>query len=71
MDDKVKERLGTLRSEFEEGERQFAELDKQRAQLMETMLRISGAIQVLEELSGDRPSGPAPEQRIPEEHAAA
>ena len=58
MDDRVTERLASLRSEFQQGERQLAELDAQRAQLMETMLRISGAIQVLEELTGERPSAP-------------
>jgi prefoldin subunit 5 len=54
VDDKVQVRLQTLRKEFNTGQKQLAELDAQRARLMEAMLRISGAIQVLEELAGER-----------------
>jgi hypothetical protein len=50
MREDVAARLASLRKEFETGERRLEELDRQRAQLTETMLRISGAIQVLEEL---------------------
>jgi prefoldin subunit 5 len=71
MDDRVTERLASLRSEFQQGERQLAELDTQRAQLMETMLRISGAIQVLEELAGERPSSPPSAQPDDKRQAAA
>ncbi len=61
MDDKVRARLQMLRKEFEAGQKQLGEVEAQRAQLMETMLRISGAIQVLEELVGERAmSEPAP-----------
>jgi hypothetical protein len=44
----------TLRAEFETGQKRLSALDAERTQLMETMLRISGAIQVLEELAGER-----------------
>lgn len=48
----LRERLATLRHEFAEGEAQIQELDRRRAQLRDTLLRISGAIQVLEEELG-------------------
>ena len=60
MDERVQARLQMLREEFDTGERQLADLDKQRAQLMETMLRISGAIQVLEELTDATPADTTP-----------
>ena len=46
----MKERLVELRAEFEKGQEQLRLLDRQRAELRDTLLRISGAIQVLEEL---------------------
>jgi prefoldin subunit 5 len=46
----LEKRLQDLHYEFKQGEAQLAELDRQRAQLRDTLLRISGAIQVLEEL---------------------
>jgi hypothetical protein len=45
----LERRLQELHREFKQGEAQLAELDHQRAQLRDTLLRISGAIQVLEE----------------------
>ena len=48
-------RLEMLREEFVKGQQQLALLDQKRAEVRDTLLRISGAIQVLEELSaGDR-----------------
>lgn len=41
-----------MRKEFESGQKMLADLDNQRANLQQTVLRISGAIQVLEELLG-------------------
>lgn len=46
----MEKRLEELRREFKTGEAQLEELDRRRAQLRDTLLRISGAIQVLEEL---------------------
>ena len=46
----MQERLAALKAEFEKGQQQLQALDQQRAQLRDTLLRISGAIQVLEEL---------------------
>jgi hypothetical protein len=53
MRDEVQARLELLRKEWETGETRLRELERQQAQLSETMLRISGAIQVLEELIAD------------------
>ena len=46
----IKQRLEELRKEFATGEARLQELENQTNQLKNTMLRISGAIQVLEEL---------------------
>ena len=45
-------RLASLRKEFEAGQVRLRELEAEEAYVRETMLRISGAIQVLEELIG-------------------
>jgi prefoldin subunit 5 len=47
----MRERLQQLRKELQKGEQEMARLEQHRQQLRETMLRISGAIQVLEELT--------------------
>ncbi|TMC10485.1 MAG: hypothetical protein E6J41_08105 [Chloroflexi bacterium] len=47
------ERLRELSAELTRGERQLMALDQQRQQLRDTLLRISGAIQVLRELASD------------------
>lgn len=49
MRQKLEERLNKLKSEFESGQKMLAELDAKASNLRETLLRISGAIQVLEE----------------------
>jgi peroxiredoxin len=48
--EQLETRLGTLRKEFETGQAELEKVERQRTYLRETMLRISGAIQVLEEL---------------------
>jgi len=45
------DRLQQLKDELQKGQQEMARLDRQRLELRDTMLRISGAIQVLEELS--------------------
>ena len=52
MKDKLEQRLQDLRSEFESGEKMLAELESKRSDLQATLLRISGAMQVLQELLG-------------------
>jgi hypothetical protein len=46
----MNDRLKQLRSELEKGRLRMQTLDRERESVRETMLRISGAIQVLEEL---------------------
>lgn len=49
MRDQLSERLETLKGDFERGRARLAELEAEDTQLRETMLRVSGAIQVLTE----------------------
>jgi predicted nuclease with TOPRIM domain len=46
----MEERLATLRSDYEKGQTQLRQLELQSSSLRETLLRISGALMVLEEL---------------------
>lgn len=52
MREQLEQRLRELRLELENGQRMLADLEKQRVNLEKTLLRISGAIQVLEEELG-------------------
>jgi predicted nuclease with TOPRIM domain len=52
MHEQIEERREALKAEFEAGQKMLGELEARQAQLRETMLRISGAIQVLDELLG-------------------
>ncbi len=49
MKEQLKERLEGLKNEFEAGQKRLAELEAEQSSLRDTLLRISGAIQVLEE----------------------
>jgi uncharacterized coiled-coil protein SlyX len=51
MDDRLQARLSELRIEYSKGEQTLADLETKTANVRATMLRISGAIQVLEELT--------------------
>ncbi|ACL75870.1 MULTISPECIES: hypothetical protein [Ruminiclostridium] len=59
MKEKIEERIKELKGEFENGQKMLEELDAKRAGLNQTLLRISGAIQALEELM--------PEENVPEQ----
>lgn len=50
MKEQIEARIEQLKKEFEEGKKMIEELDVKRTNLGQTMLRISGAIQALEEL---------------------
>ena len=52
MREQLEIRLGELREEFENGQKMLTDLEKRKANLSETLLRISGAIQVVEEELG-------------------
>jgi len=46
----IEQRLALLKDELVEGKRALGEIDDERERLVTSMLRISGAVQVLEEL---------------------
>lgn len=50
--EKLEQRLNALRDEFEQGQKILAELEARQTNVRSTLLRISGAIQVLEEELG-------------------
>jgi predicted nuclease with TOPRIM domain len=49
MREQITKRIGELKKDFEAGQTRLANLDREATQLRETLLRIAGAIQVLEE----------------------
>ena len=49
MEEQLQKRLEQLKKDFETGQTRLRELETEQAYVRETMLRISGAIQVLEE----------------------
>lgn len=64
MQQAVRGRIASLKKELEAGQGRLQELERQQMYLRDTLLRISGAIQVLEEVlkessieesNGDRP----------------
>jgi len=61
----MEKRLEELRSELAKGQRQLQVLDHQRQEVRDTMLRISGAIRVLEELLAQNEPQAMEEERVP------
>lgn len=53
MNKEIKTRLKELNEEYKKGQERLIALEQETTNLKNTMLRISGAIQVLEELTGD------------------
>jgi len=53
MENRLKERLTQLREEFASGQTQLVQAEARVRELRETLLRISGAIQVLSEELGE------------------
>ena len=49
MRERLEQRLGELKDEFAKGQQTLESLEAQAAPVRQTLLRISGAIQVLEE----------------------
>ena len=69
-------RLSALRTELANGRDALTQLEQRRTQIAETLLRIEGAIQVLDEVlatpePADAPAGDAPpeEALCPVQHA--
>jgi len=50
MREQLERRLAELKAEYEKGQKMLAELEAKESNLKSTLLRISGAIQVLEEM---------------------
>ena len=49
MKEQLEKRLAELKAEFASGQKAMAELETKQVNLRDTLLRISGAIQILEE----------------------
>ena len=70
MRDKLETRLAELKQEYESGQKMMVELETKQNNLRDTLLRISGAIQILEEElsedSDERKNGSliAPEEEL-------
>ena len=71
MKAQLEQRLQQLRQEFESGQRMLADYEAKQAELRQTLLRISGAIQVLEELlNGEaQPANGAGPDEVPQKTA--
>jgi prefoldin subunit 5 len=50
MREQLEQRVSELKAEQQKGQQMLAELEGRQAELRQTLLRISGAIQVLEEI---------------------
>ena len=50
MKEQIEARINELKGQLEEGNKMIGDLETKRTNLMYTLLRINGAIQVLEEL---------------------
>ncbi len=61
MKRELEARLKELREEYQKGHGQLVALEQETANLKSTLLRISGAIQILQELLGDK----TPENSFP------
>ena len=59
MREQVEQRLEKLKGEFENGQKVMTDLDFRRATVRDTLLRISGAIQILEEMLNGKPNSEA------------
>jgi prefoldin subunit 5 len=50
------EKLDRLKNDLRQGQQELEALDRQRLELRDTLLRISGAIHILEEVRADQKS---------------
>jgi len=56
----MEQKLLELKAELAKGRRRLELLDRERQEVRDTLLRITGAIQVLEELSGQNGNAETP-----------
>ncbi len=63
MKEQLQTRIEELKKEFETGQARLRELEMQETRLRETLLRISGAIQVLEEMLMKKEEGEGEEKK--------
>jgi hypothetical protein len=71
MREQVQARLEELKKELESGQAELQKVEMQRAYLHETVLRIGGAVQVLEELLTGGPPDDADGAGVPGEDQLA
>ena len=64
QEETVDERVQQLKLELEKGQQEMARLDLRRQELRDTMLRISGAIQVIEELMAQQSAAASPQSDL-------
>ncbi len=60
IEHKLRSRLAELRAEYDKGQQTLHDLETQAANLRATLLRISGALQVLQETLGEGAAADAP-----------
>ena len=61
MKEQLQQRLQSLKTEYVAGQKMLADLETEQANLRDTLLRISGAIQVLEETLKEATPEPVPD----------
>ena len=60
MEARLRKRLEELRAEYDKGRKALDDLESQAANVRATLLRIAGAVQVLQEELGENPVGGEP-----------
>lgn len=58
MHERLQQRIQSLKTEYEAGQKMLADLEAKQANLRDTLLRISGAIQILEETLAESEAPP-------------
>mgnify|MGYP000954828326 FL=1 len=53
MKQRIEARRAQLQAEYDRGQAMLQQMDRERAQLEQTLLRIAGALQILNELAAE------------------
>lgn len=69
MHQQLNHRLQQLQQEYQKGQQKLQQLDQERKAMYETLLRIAGAIQVLEEELGKENGQAVPAAAVAEHEA--